>query len=282
MASLLRLMCVLFIYLGISEKTSNAYNILVIFPFNGKSHFAVVETYLEELAAKGHQLVVVSHFPRKKPIPNYKDVDIRGVLSTRKTVNFMEFKDMQNGRSQVLSAISLGIWGAQVCEKTMKHPEVQKLIESDEKFDLLVIEAFNTDCFLAFGYKFQIPIIAFSACIFLPWIPGRVGNPDNPSYIPTHFAQTSDKMDFYGRFRNFLSYVFHHVTAPILLDFPALGIAAKHFGDTLPTLSQLARNTSLFFVNTHFSINGPRPLVPGVVEIGGIHINRPKKLSLVS
>lgn len=48
----------------------------------------------------------------------------------------------------------------------------------------------------------------------------------------------------------------------------------KRFGSDIPDLRDLADNTSLIFVNQHFSFSGPRPLPPNVVEIGGIHIEQ--------
>jgi glucuronosyltransferase len=141
---------------------------------------------------------------------------------------------------------------------------------------------FNTDCFLAFAHKFKIPIIGFSTCVFMPWTPGRVGNPDNPAYIPTQFVNSSDKMNFVERFINTFWYIFHKLHYPFLTDAPAHRIAKRHFGESLPALSDLARNTSLIFVNNHFSLNGPRPLVPGVIEVAGIHIQPPKPLPKVS
>lgn len=34
-------------------------------------------------------------------------------------------------------------------------------------------------------------------------------------------------------------------------------------------------------VNTHFSIHAARPLVPNVIEVGGLHIEEPKPLDQV-
>lgn len=52
----------------------------------------------------------------------------------------------------------------------------------------------------------------------------------------------------------------------------------KYFGDeNMPDLRDLADNTSLIFVNQHFSLFGPRPLPTNVVEIGGIHIKNSRK-----
>jgi glucuronosyltransferase len=52
----------------------------------------------------------------------------------------------------------------------------------------------------------------------------------------------------------------------------------KYFGQDIPPLSELKKRTSLLLVNSHFSLNGPRPTVPGFVEVGGLHIQTGGKL----
>jgi glucuronosyltransferase len=51
----------------------------------------------------------------------------------------------------------------------------------------------------------------------------------------------------------------------------------KRFGLDLPDLRELADNTSLIFVNQHFSVSGVKPLPVNVVEIGGILIQESRK-----
>jgi glucuronosyltransferase len=274
--------CILLVILGFCFfHPARTTKILAVSSHFGKSHFDVFEPYFKELAARGHQIRVISHFPRKRPIPNYKDIDLRGTHSVNNTVDVLSFPDMMK-MDQISTALLLSVWVAEACEKTLQLPHVQHILNSDEKFDLLIAEMFNTDCFLAFAHKFKIPIIGLSTCVFLPWTPDRVGNPDNPAYIPTQSMASSDKMSFVERFINTFWNIFHKLHYPILMDAPAYRIAKRHFGESLPALSDLARNTSLIFVNSHFSLNRPRPLVPGVIEVAGIHIKSPKPLSKVS
>lgn len=47
----------------------------------------------------------------------------------------------------------------------------------------------------------------------------------------------------------------------------------------MPSVGELVKNTSLFFVNQHFSMSGAKPLSPAVIELGGIHIQKSKPLS---
>lgn len=59
-------------------------------------------------------------------------------------------------------------------------------------------------------------------------------------------------------------------------------IAKKFFGEDLPDLRELAKNTSLLLVNSHFSTNQARPTVPNFIEVAGLHIREPKALPTAS
>ena len=65
-------------------------------------------------------------------------------------------------------------------------------------------------------------------------------------------------------------------------DVTSYKIASKYFGSNLPSLESIAKNVSLVLVNTHYSLNRPRPLVPAVIQVGGLHIKEPNRLPAVS
>ncbi|EFN66981.1 hypothetical protein EAG_15338 [Camponotus floridanus] len=64
------------------NATKSKLKILGIFGHLGKSHFDMFKPLLEELARRGHEVTVVSYFPRtddakaKEPLPNYKDINL--------------------------------------------------------------------------------------------------------------------------------------------------------------------------------------------------------------
>ncbi|XP_067012865.2 UDP-glycosyltransferase UGT5 [Anabrus simplex] len=259
------------------DVTSSA-RILGLFPHFGKSHFDFFEPLMKTLARRGHEVVVVSHFPQTKPLANYTDISLRGCLPDyAPSVSAVSFTETLLAK-RFGNTPSLGVLGAFVCNFGLSYPPVQELISSDQHFDLIIYELFNTDCFLGFAHKFKAPSIAASSC-GIPFLDGeRFGNPDNPSYIPILFEPSTVKMTFMERLFNTVHYIFIKTLSPVVFDWPAEWYARKYFGETLPPLWELQRNASLFFINHHFSINRPRPQVPGVIELAGLHISPVKKL----
>jgi glucuronosyltransferase len=95
-----------------------------------------------------------------------------------------------------------------------------------------------------------------------------MGNPDNPSYIPTVGTSFSDQMSFSERLMNVVTNVAMKIMFSVADRIVTEGYVHKHIGNDVPPLSDIARNTSLLLVDTHFSLDRPRPLVPGIVEVG--------------
>ena len=259
-------------------KTSSSARILGLFQFNGKSHYVMFEALLKGLAARGHDVVVVNHFPQKTPVPNYTDISVEEALTLPVNAFTMDF------------AVNLGLYNlfhffwqenVEFCEAVFEHPNIKKLLKSGEKFDLVVTELFGCDCFVGFAHKFKAPLISMTSSALLPWSNDRMGNPDNPAYIPNNYLPYTDKMPFHQRLLNTLLWFGSNWGFYYFSELPTQKLALKYMGEDLPPLRKIIRSTSLILVNSHFSINSPRPLVPGVVEVGGIHIGAPKKLPQV-
>jgi glucuronosyltransferase len=66
---------------------ANASRILGLFPHPGISHFYYFRSVMEALAEAGHEVTVVSQFPTKNPVKNYKDEPLSGKPNLTNTVN---------------------------------------------------------------------------------------------------------------------------------------------------------------------------------------------------
>lgn len=161
------------------------------------------------------------------------------------------------------------------CEGGLSSKALTDLIKSDEHFDLIIAElSFNQDCFLGFAHKFSAPLIGVTTSVMMPWNNWKFGNPNNPSYIPSNFLPYSDQMTFLERVDNALMLMINDIMYHYFIEEPSNRIARKYFGYDLPYLRNIAYNASMILVDSHFAVSRPRPLVPAVVEIGGMHIGK--------
>lgn len=260
---------------------ARSYKILGIFPHSGKSHFDVFHPMLVALAKKGHQVTVLSHFPSKNPVDGYRDISLANTSQT--LVNVFDVDKFQGHRYEKYgTVVLLSMMAYETCEKGLSSKAVQDFLKRNDSFDLIITEYFNTDCFLGFAHKYKVPVISLSSCTIMPWMNDRFGNPDNPSYIPNNLMDYSDRLSFLERVENTLVLLLQRLYYHLVTDAQANALARKYFGEDLPSLKSIVYNTSIMMVNTHFSLNLPRPNVPGIIEIGGIHIGKVKKLPLVS
>ncbi|KAI7815544.1 UDP-glucuronosyltransferase [Rhyzopertha dominica] len=242
----------------------------------GRSHFTMFEPLVQELARRGHDVDVVSHFPQKTPIDGYNDLSVAGTLPI--LVNNMSM-EMFHGKTQWdVMMFMLNEAGINVCEAVFKTKVLQDLKNTKKKYDVLITEVFATDCMLGFAHHFGIPSIGMTSSVSLPWGGDRFGNPDNPSYIPNYFVPYKSKMTLYERIVNTLTLIGAKLGYEFISTRASNALARNFFGPNLPHLKELTFNMSLLLVNSHFSLNQARPTVPNFVEVAGLHIRDPKPL----
>ncbi|XP_017768996.1 PREDICTED: UDP-glucuronosyltransferase 1-9-like isoform X4 [Nicrophorus vespilloides] len=253
--------------------SADSYRILGLFPYVGKSHFKVFQPALEALALKGHDVHVVSYFPSNNNIETYHDVQLLDMNnSSEHTIRFDV--DYTTRLVKYLTPVEFGEMSIEICSN-LNNPDVLKL--KDMQFDVVLVELFNTDCFLGLVHQLKAPFIGVASHVLMPFTNKIIGNVDNPSYIPNQFMHFSDKMSFLERLENTFVYLLSHVLHYIYVEQPDNEIIRQHFGNDMPYVGELAKNVSLILVNSHFTLNLPRPLVPGIIEISGMHIGQPKK-----
>ncbi|KAJ9582650.1 hypothetical protein L9F63_023005 [Diploptera punctata] len=252
--------------------------ILGLFHLNSRSHFVMFEALLRGLASRGHEVYVVSHFPQEQPLPNYTDISLKGTLP--ELVNNFTMEFALNFRYTNMIDF---LWykTLDMCQVAFDHPNFKSLLSDDKQFDLIITEIVGPDCFLGLKHLYKCPVISMTSSVSFPWGNDRLGNPDNPAYIPNYFVPFSDHMTFTERFINFFITQGAKLTSYYFGDLPAEKMQRKYFKKSLPPISELQKEISILFVNSHFSLNVPRPAVPGFIEVGGLHIQPGKELPQV-
>ncbi|XP_055537421.1 UDP-glycosyltransferase UGT5-like isoform X2 [Wyeomyia smithii] len=131
-----------------------------------------------------------------------------------------------------------------------------------------------------FAHHFKAPCIGLSTFGASKWTTDLVGTPAPPSFVPNPFLSLTDRMSFSERMLNFVMSL-AEVLVVRILDYPVQNqIYQNTFPDPKPSLQEL-KNTavSAVLLNNHFSLSYPRPYATGMIEVGGMHINRnPKPL----
>lgn len=168
-----------------------------------------------------------------------------------------------------------------ICQSTYDLEPIQKLISSNEKFDVVLVEYFANSCFLGITWKLQAPVIGLSSCALPPWHFDSIGSPIIPSFMPSLFTQYSDKMTFMDRFYNYINVYGMKFLHQTLINSYTNTFLRQQFGEAIPPIDELERNASLIFLNQHYSVTGAKPFLPSIVEIGGIHMKDEKPLEPV-
>ncbi len=250
---------------------SECYRILAVLPFPSRSHYTFIDPLLVKLAEKGHEVILYNQFPKSTVVPNFTHYDTSSCyvskappLSTEDLMYF--FGD------PFTSVYSFSQFLKITPQDFTNCAPLNDLLNSQEKFDLFITETFCLDIYLIFANKFQIPFITFIPNVLTTWLADRVQNPFNPAYVPDFQSGYLSRMTFFQRVVNTLAYLFSIFVYNGIITKNDEYVNKQILGNSARSIQDTIRNTSLIFINAHNSINPVIPLVPGVVQLGGLHI----------
>lgn len=263
----------------------HGYNILTVFNFPAKSTtIGTFRPILEKLASRGHNVTVISFFRQDKVIPNYVHITIRyvEVSDMGKLLSNISFIEPNRSYFKYMAPVILKIASKKLCDLLFEAEAVQDLFRSNITYDVVMLPIFQSECVYQLAKKFSSPTIGFHSSIMMHWTADRFALPYSPAVVPNNFLPFTTKMAFLERVENALvtwgqQLYYQQVMVPADRE-----ILRTHFGVAAPEdLKDLMYNTSLFISNTHFSINLPKISLPNVIEVGGMHIGKPKTLKKV-
>ncbi|XP_066257472.1 UDP-glycosyltransferase UGT5-like isoform X2 [Euwallacea similis] len=254
-------------------RAVTCYNILVIFGHPGKSHYDVFKPLFQELGERGHNITIISHVETEGDIKNGKDV----LLSRQPLTNFLDLSMFPGNRLQkYMETHLIAYFGNIVYPSALQSAELQQFLLEDHNFDVILTEFFNTNCFFGLITKYKAPFIGLSSCSMMAWHSQWFGSPVNPSYIPSIYMAHPVPMTFLHRAENTLMHLVGVAWYKLFMERPGRELSLKYTGYEPAD----PYDASLLLLNTHYSLHGPRPLTPSIVEVGGIHVasKKPKRL----
>ncbi|XP_044753278.1 UDP-glycosyltransferase UGT5-like [Coccinella septempunctata] len=250
--------------------------ILGVFPFPSKSHYAMGNSLLKELAIRGHEVTMIAAFEETSLPPNvsYRTLKVNIDLNEgNKKINFFE-QDMSN---PYLITFFLNWAGSKITNGTFNAPEVQKLLRSREKFDAVIMDQFTDDSFAYFAHHFGANQILLLTTCANSWVNPLVANPAPPSVNPELLLEFSSSMTFLERLKNTVFYIFSELNRQLYFFPKQNEVIRTNFPKARPLYDYLY-NVSLILMNAHESFNDPLALVPVMKNVGGMHVSPSGKL----
>ncbi|XP_072381846.1 UDP-glycosyltransferase UGT5-like [Diabrotica undecimpunctata] len=264
------LLCLVFMVVVV-----RCYNVLLVFPGLSHSHFKLGNSLGRALAKSGHEVTVVSPFEDKNPPSGYSEVMLTGFLEKRDEVAEMNIFDFEH-MNPFVQVFFMNMFLTEGASFVLNHPNLQKLLDSNKTFDVIIIEQFKHEGLHVLQCHYKAPLILLNTIGSNVWINPYVGNPAPPSYIPDTFLKYSEKMNFWERAFNSIIILTEHVLMDFFIHRKQFPMAVAKFPHCAN--DNFSNNISLVFLNAHESITQPVPLVPNMINIGGFHIDPPKEL----
>ncbi|XP_055842572.1 UDP-glucosyltransferase 2-like [Episyrphus balteatus] len=251
----IRLVVVLFTLITSSVEAAN---ILGLFLTHSPSHVIIHMSVIRALVERGHNVTLITATPLSETNPPYRHIFLKhqGVTSDRVNSIVNDQKDVP----VYLRSIKLFSLIKKVSEAFpdfTTDPAFINFINEDNHFDLLILGYIFNDFQLGVAAHFKCPVVLSMIVQPFGHISRLIGSPTHPAFVPLSPFIDSKPMDFAGRIQNFILSI----------------LECKNFPeDKYPSYSDMKENISLILFNHHFSEGPVRPLVPGLVEMGGIQI----------
>nr|XP_053655223.1 UDP-glucosyltransferase 2-like [Cherax quadricarinatus] len=265
----------LLVWLAVLMGVSEGSRVLMVLPLGSSSHKNIIIPLAEALGSRGHQVIVASlHASPANSSRSYTDLVASDAWETIRKVtgdfNVFKMREANGGKdvnSEVMKKVLRNL--PEYCDAFLRDPGVQTAWTS--KPDLILLPAFMNECGLALVHKFKAPFIYVTTSGLTPWTADLMGNPENPSYIPNQYLTYGAHMSLWQRTVNTLVRIAGPYLRKQLVMNRLDGVVQRFLGDPSVSLSEVEKNVSLVLVNSHYSLGHPRPMLPNVVEVGGMH-----------
>lgn len=150
------------------------------------------------------------------------------------------------------------------------------LQQQNERFDVVLVQAFINEATLSLGHYFDAPVVAVVPSAASKWTRNLVGAPNLASFIPHTFTRFTDKMNFWQRAYNSLCYFYDDMINPFVYAPVQQRILDSMYsnGKNMPSLDALKRNISLVLYNSHAILDISTPVPTNMISVAGISIKK--------
>ncbi|AIU41358.1 egt [Sucra jujuba nucleopolyhedrovirus] len=253
--------------------------ILAVLPTPSYSHQSVFKVYIETLAKRGHEIVLLQPTTRI----SYQFTKNITIVDASMSQSYF---DRLVGESAVFRKRGLIADSSTVTAQNymglvkMIHdqfelPSVKKFLETRRytSFDLLITEAF-LDYPLVISHLFEnVPVVQISSGYGVAEnfeVMGATSR--HPLYYPNMWRDRFANLNMWDTVAEIYMEIKLQKEFSVLADEQSK-LMKKQFGPQTPDVQKLRDNVQLLFVNTHPVFDNNRPVPPSVQYLGGLHLH---------
>lgn len=271
-------LCSFLAFLLCAPHFTSSVNILVIDSMASRSHHLWMRTLNNALLDKGHNITALSCYIETKDVPeNLHYIHLEKIEPA-----------LYGDGHDLLDMNQLNLW--QFVQAFFDYFEMneeagresdgfQRLLDypSDFKFDLIIIDILATPGVYIFTEKFKgVPVMTASAYP-VPFTVNKFdGIPYAFSSIP-HELVLSPISSIFDRVTNFLVYLRTEVYDQFSF-LPSIEKELRKINPTMRPLRELLRLPKIHLVNYNPLLSTSEPLMPNMIDVGGLQITEPKPL----
>lgn len=101
---------------------------------------------------------------------------------------------------------------------------------------------------------------------------GISGNPAPYAFVPNKFTSYSDQMNIFEKLYNSFYNLYISLQENFLILPAQKSLYDTHF-KSVGKFEDAVKNASLYFINSHVLLESPRPYLPNMIPVAGLHIN---------
>lgn len=259
--------------LTVIVKCANSAKILAIFPVPFKEHQVLYRPLIEQLAAKGHDITLLTTDPidlrvsgNGTLVKRIEQIDLSfvydlPVLEDLNTVG-LDAKDMLKNVFNVMRKIS---------EAELQHPSVQELIHGSAKFDVVMVEWSGVSLMNAFAHHYNAPLVGIANGGAYINAHEALGNPNHPIGYPSIFMPFTEDLSLLQRISSVFFTIWYRIYYYTEEIHKQNVIATENFGTEIPDLFEIERKADLLLINSYQALGNVRPVGPTTIYLGGIH-----------
>uniref|UniRef100_A0A2S2P9M0 UDP-glucuronosyltransferase n=1 Tax=Schizaphis graminum TaxID=13262 RepID=A0A2S2P9M0_SCHGA len=225
---------------------------------------------LQTLVDNGHNITVFTPFAIGNR-ENYTEVDTSMGSVTILDMQLKELIDKYGNPIKVINEMSN--MSRTLCNVVYENSKMKEILASTRSdFDIVLIEPILSECVSYLAVKLNLPLIYIMPIPTMGIMERKfTGHMSNPAVVSLNIANFGTPKTFAQKSIN-IAYLVYCTIAYTFNELILKFTEPQEYDLYAPI------PPSLTFVNRHFTIEPASPIASNVIEIGGIHLNAPKKL----